>query len=129
MAIPGVPYSMPLRTAASAAPDLGLLSADALGATDAFHDATDAAAAVAKAVRVRGSAWDGDDTPRSGLVFEGAAAVHGLFNLLYGTRRDTERRLPDLLSPSPFLNAALRSGQVPYSRARQHDGAAIAWHP
>ena len=51
-------------------------------------------------------------TPYSGLLFQGHLAVHGLFIALCNLRRESERRLPELLSPAPFQNAAIRSLQV-----------------
>ena len=57
-------------------------------------------------------ARDLQDTALSGLAFHGTEAVHGLFNVLFGMRRDNERRLPELLSTTPFLNAGLRTVQV-----------------
>ena len=38
--------------------------------------------------------------------------MHGLFIALCNLRRESERRLPELLSPAPFQNAAIRSLQV-----------------
>ncbi|GAQ78870.1 hypothetical protein KFL_000200220 [Klebsormidium nitens] len=68
-----------------------------------------------------------DSTPQSLLFFEGADAVHGLYDTLLNHREffpsNTLTDAPPLISPVPFANAALKTPRAMTRKMKQANGS------